>query len=99
MAVTNLDLTRRILSLLDKPESLVRSVPDRPGHDRRYAVDSSRIRELGWAPAHDFDEALAATVAWYSERTDWWRPLKDGEYLDYYRAQYADRLAAGRAIS
>jgi dTDP-glucose 4,6-dehydratase len=97
--LTNLELTRRILNLLDKPESLVRSVPDRPGHDRRYAVDSSRIRELGWAPAHDFDEALAATVKWYRERTDWWRPLKDGEYLDYYRAQYADRLAAGRAIS
>jgi dTDP-glucose 4,6-dehydratase len=97
--LTNLELTRRILNLLDKPESLVRSVPDRPGHDRRYAVDSSRIRELGWAPAHDFDEALAATVKWYRERTDWWRPLKDGEYLYYYRAQYADRLAAGRAIS
>ncbi len=96
--LTNLELTRTILELLGKPESLVRSVPDRPGHDRRYAVDTSRIRALGWSPAHDFRDALAETVRWYREREDWWRPLKDGEYLDYYRRQYADRLAAGRAI-
>ncbi len=96
--LTNLDLTRRILALLDKPETLVRSVPDRPGHDRRYAVDSSRIRALGWAPARAFDDALADTVAWYRNRTDWWRPIKDGEYADYYRRQYADRLAAGKAL-
>lgn len=96
--LTNLELTRAILRLLDKPESLIRSVPDRPGHDRRYAVDASRIRALGWAPAHDFADALAATVAWYREREDWWRPLKDGEYLEFYRRQYADRLAAGTAL-
>ena len=96
--LTNLDLTRSILELLGKPESLVRSVPDRPGHDRRYAVDSSRIRQLGWTPAYDFREALADTVAWYRDHPDWWRPLKDGEYLDYYRRQYAERLAAGTAL-
>jgi dTDP-glucose 4,6-dehydratase len=97
--LTNIELTRLILELLDKPESLVRSVPDRPGHDRRYAVDASRIRALGWAPAHDFATALADTVRWYREREDWWRPLKDGDYLEYYRRQYADRLAAGTRIS
>jgi dTDP-glucose 4,6-dehydratase len=96
--LTNLELTRLILELLDKPESLVRSVPDRPGHDRRYAVDASRIRALGWSPAHDFRTALADTVRWYRERGDWWRPLKDGDYLEYYRRQYADRLAAGTRI-
>jgi dTDP-glucose 4,6-dehydratase len=96
--LTNLELTRMILELLDKPETLVRSVPDRAGHDRRYAVDASRMRSLGWSPTTDFRGALADTVAWYREHPDWWRPLKDGEYLDYYRRQYGDRLAAGRAI-
>jgi dTDP-glucose 4,6-dehydratase len=97
--LTNLELTRAILGLLDKPESLIRSVPDRPGHDRRYAVDASRIRALGWAPEHDFADALAETVRWYRDRQDWWRPLKDGEYLEFYRRQYADRLAAGTEIA
>jgi dTDP-glucose 4,6-dehydratase len=97
--LTNLELTRRILELLDRPMSLVRSVADRPGHDRRYSVDCGRLRSLGWEPAHSFVDALAATVAWYREREDWWRPLKSGEYLDYYRRQYADRLAAGVMVS
>jgi dTDP-glucose 4,6-dehydratase len=96
--LTNLELTRRILELLDRPMSLVRSVADRPGHDRRYSVDCGRLRSLGWEPAHSFVDALAATVAWYREREDWWRPLKSGEYLDYYRRQYADRLAAGVVV-
>jgi dTDP-glucose 4,6-dehydratase len=91
--LTNLELTQAILGLLDKPASLVRRVDDRPGHDRRYSVDSSRARALGWAPVQSFEAALAATVAWYRERPDWWRPLKSGEYLDYYRRQYGDRLA------
>jgi dTDP-glucose 4,6-dehydratase len=96
--LTNLELTRSILTLLDKPESLVRSVPDRPGHDRRYAVDATRIRALGWEPEHAFADALAETVRWYREHQEWWRPLKDADYLDYYRRQYADRLAAGTRI-
>jgi dTDP-glucose 4,6-dehydratase len=96
--LTNLELTRAILGLLDKPISLVQSVPDRPGHDRRYSIDSSKLHALGWRPAHAFEEALAATVDWYRGHEDWWRPLKSGEYLDYYRRQYADRLAAGVAI-
>ena len=96
--LTNLELTRAILELMGKPMSLVRSVPDRAGHDRRYSVDTSRLRALGWRPAHSFSQALTATVAWYSQREDWWRPLKSGEYLDYYRRQYGDRLAAGTAL-
>jgi len=96
--LTNLELTHRILALMGAPASLVRHVPDRPGHDRRYAVDCTRISALGWQPWHEFDEALATTVAWYQAREDWWRPLKTGEYLEYYRRQYSDRLAAGIAV-
>ncbi len=96
--LTNLELTRAILELMDKPMSLVRSVPDRAGHDRRYSVDTARLRALGWQPAHAFGDGLALTVGWYVQREDWWRPLKSGEYLDYYRRQYGDRLAAGTAL-
>ena len=96
--LTNLSLTRTILELLDKPMTLVRRVEDRPGHDRRYSVDCSKLRRLGWKPAHTFAEALRATVDWYLAREDWWRPLKSGEYLDYYRRQYAGRLEDGTAV-
>lgn len=96
--LANLDLTRRILELTGRDLTLVRRVPDRPGHDRRYSVDCSKLRALGWEPAHAFDDAIAETVEWYRERTDWWRPLKSGEYLDYYRRQYGDRLAASTAV-
>ncbi|HET9878031.1 MAG TPA: dTDP-glucose 4,6-dehydratase, partial [Candidatus Limnocylindria bacterium] len=60
--------------------------------------DWGKLRDLGWEPAHGFEEALASTVAWYREREDWWRPLKSGDYLDYYRRQYGDRLAASTAV-
>jgi len=96
--LTNIELTRAILEMMGKPISLVRSVPDRAGHDRRYSVDTTKLRGLGWAPAHTFADALRLTVDWYLERTDWWRPLKSGEYLDYYRRQYGDRLAAGTSV-
>lgn len=96
--LTNLELTRMILEQLGKPMSLVRRVEDRPGHDRRYSVDSSRIRELGWMPAHDFADALSRTVDWYRKNEAWWRPLKSGEYLAYYRRQYGDRLTAGTTV-
>ena len=96
--LTNLELTRAILELLDRPISLVRSVPDRAGHDRRYSVDCTKLRALGWQPSHAFEDALALTVRWYLDREDWWRPLKSGEYLAYYRRQYGDRLAAGSAL-
>jgi dTDP-glucose 4,6-dehydratase len=89
----NLDVTRRILELTEADPGLVRHVDDRPGHDRRYALDWSRLRELGWKPTRGFEEGLAETVAWYRTRRDWWTPIKSGEYQAYYRDQYASRLA------
>jgi dTDP-glucose 4,6-dehydratase len=88
---TNLELTRLILKLLDKPESLISFVRDRPGHDRRYSIDSSRAHALGWRPAVGLEEGLARTVAWYREHEGWWRKLKDGSYKEYYRRTYAAR--------
>ena len=96
--LANLDLTRRILELTGRELDLVRRVPDRAGHDRRYSVDCTKIRSLGWRPAHAFDDSLRATVEWYRERTDWWRPLKSGEYADYYRRQYGARLAESTSV-
>lgn len=96
--LSNLDLTRRILEAMGKPMSLVRSVADRAGHDRRYSVDCTKVRGLGWTPAHTFETALRDTIDWYRSREDWWRPLKSGEYREYYRRQYQDRLAAGTAL-
>jgi dTDP-glucose 4,6-dehydratase len=75
--VSNLELTHKILGMLGKDESLIRPVTDRLGHDRRYAVDSSRIRALGWQPAHSLDDRLGETIDWYRSREDWWRPLKE----------------------
>ena len=88
----NLDVIRRIVELTGADASLVRHVDDRPGHDRRYSVDSARLRALGWAPVHDFAQGLAETVGWYRENRAWWEPIKSGEYLDYYKRQYAERL-------
>jgi len=87
----NLDIARRVLDLLGKPHSLLRFVKDRPGHDRRYSVDCSKLKGLGWAPSRDFEEGLAETVKWYLENEAWWRPLKSGEYWEYYRRNYAGR--------
>jgi dTDP-glucose 4,6-dehydratase len=89
----NLDVTYRILELTGKDESLIRHVEDRPGHDRRYALDDSKLRSLGWSPAHSFGEGgLAATVEWYRENRAWWEPIKSGEFRAYYETQYAGRL-------
>ena len=89
--VENVTLTRRILSLLGKPESLITPVADRPGHDRRYALDSGKVRALGWTPATRFDAALAATVEWYRAHAAWWKPIKSGAFRQYYQAQYSGR--------
>ena len=89
----NIDVTHRILDLLGKPESLIRHVPDREGHDRRYAMTAEKARSLGWRRQYDFDDGLEATVRWYQENEWWWRKLKTGEYLDYYKQQYSERLA------
>jgi dTDP-glucose 4,6-dehydratase len=87
--VENIALTRRILSLLGRPESLIQPVTDRPGHDRRYALDSGKVKTLGWTPATTFDAALAATVEWYRGHESWWRPIKTGAFRQYYQTQYA----------
>ncbi|HET9264905.1 MAG TPA: dTDP-glucose 4,6-dehydratase [Vicinamibacterales bacterium] len=91
--VRNRDLTGKILQLLDKPASLVRHVQDRPGHDRRYSLNTEKLRALGWTPAVDFDRGLAETIAWYRENDWWWRPIKqdDPAYKAYYQAQYGQR--------
>jgi dTDP-glucose 4,6-dehydratase len=90
---TNLELTRRILQLLDRPIDLIRHVEDRPGHDRRYSIDSSHLRGLGWKPRWILDAGLAQTVGWFRDHPEWWRPLKSGEFLEYYQRQYGNRLA------
>jgi dTDP-glucose 4,6-dehydratase len=88
----NIDMTHLILKLLDKPESLVQPVRDRPGHDRRYAIDVTKIRSLGWEPNHTCEEAIEKTVRWYVENEWWWRPIKRGEhYQEYYKRQYEGR--------
>jgi dTDP-glucose 4,6-dehydratase len=91
--VENRDLTAQILELTGAEESLVRHVEDRPGHDRRYSLDTSKLRSLGWQPEHTLANGLPATVAWYRDNRDWWEPIKSGEYLAYYRRQYAARLS------
>jgi len=91
----NIQVTRLILETLNKHDSLIQPVADRPGHDRRYHLDSSKLRGLGWAPAHRFEDALPATVRWYRDHPGWWRPLKSGEYLAYYQQQYGARLSNG----
>lgn len=87
----NIDLTHAILDLLGKPYSLIQPVKDRPGHDRRYALDISKLRALGWTSRHTFAQAIEQTVRWYVDNEWWWRKLKSGEYLEYYKRQYAGR--------
>jgi dTDP-glucose 4,6-dehydratase len=89
--VENIALTREILRLTGKPERLVTPVKDRPGHDRRYSLDSSKVMALGWRPRHAFGDALAATVGWYREHEAWWRPIKSGDFRTYYQQQYGNR--------
>jgi dTDP-glucose 4,6-dehydratase len=91
--VRNVDLTRRILELVGKPESLIRHVEDRLGHDRRYSLDTSKLQSLGWKPTVGFDAGLAETVTWYRQNEWWWRPIKEGDpaFQAYYRAQYGNR--------
>jgi dTDP-glucose 4,6-dehydratase len=88
--VRNIDLTRRILSLVDRPESLIRPVTDRPGHDRRYSLDCAKLRALGWSPRVPFEEGLRRTVEWYRAHEAWWRPIKEESpaFRDHYRKHY-----------
>jgi dTDP-glucose 4,6-dehydratase len=89
---TNLELIRKLLELLDKPQSLIQFVTDRPAHDRRYALDCAKIAtELGWKPAYSFEKGLSATVDWYLKNESWWRSIKSGEYSRYYKKMYLKR--------
>ncbi len=87
--INNLEVVKKILKILNKTEGMIEFVNDRPGHDRRYAIDWSKIkRELGWEPLHSFDEWLEKTIEWYKNNTSWWQHIKSGEYQEYYRKQY-----------
>jgi dTDP-glucose 4,6-dehydratase len=94
----NREVIERLLAATGRDWSLVRSVPDRPGHDRRYAMDGSKLAALGWTPKVDFEDGLPATVAWYREHPDWVEAAKRGDWDSYYARQYGERLAAGRAV-
>ena len=88
----NIEMARFLLATLGKHESLIKHVKDRPGHDRRYAVNSAKLRALGWQPRYDAMHALRATARWYTENRWWWEPIKSGElYRDYYQRQYERR--------
>ena len=89
---TNMEITKRLLDLCGRSyETHVTYVADRAGHDRRYALDASKTKALGWKPTIDFETGLSETVTWYRAHEDWWRPLRDGEFEAYYRRQYAER--------
>jgi dTDP-glucose 4,6-dehydratase len=91
---TNLHMAEWVLRLMDKPSSLLRYVTDRPGHDRRYGIDASKLRrELGWQACISLDNGLQATIDWYREQRGWWERIKSGEYRNYYARQYAARLS------
>jgi len=87
--ISNIDVVKKILKIMGKDEKWIEFVKDRPGHDRKYRIDWSKIKkELGWQPMYDFDSALKFTVDWYTKHQDWWKKIKTGEYLDYYKRQY-----------
>lgn len=88
----NLTMVEILLDELDRPASLLRHVADRPGHDRRYSLNVTKIRDLGWKPEYSLPEAVRLTAEWYRKNEWWWRKIKEGDYRDYYEAQYGDRL-------
>ena len=87
----NIEIVQFILDELGKPDSLIEHVEDRKGHDRRYSLDSAKLRGLGWEPTMPFEQGIRSTVRWYAEHQDWWRKLKDEGYWDYYKRQYGGR--------
>jgi dTDP-glucose 4,6-dehydratase len=95
---TNRDVTAKLVELTGKSWTLVRSVPDRPGHDRRYAMDGSKLAALGWRPSVPFDDGLPATVRWFQENEEWWLAVRSGDWHDYYERQYGWRLAASAPV-
>ncbi|HZS11170.1 MAG TPA: dTDP-glucose 4,6-dehydratase [Nitrospirales bacterium] len=95
----NLDVATRILEQLGRPRSLIRHVEDRPGHDRRYAIDSARLHALGWRPSVVFESGLSDTVRWYQANEPWWRTIKSGEFRAYYEQMYRQRIDRGVQVS
>lgn len=95
----NIVVAETILKQLGKPKSLLRFVQDRPGHDRRYAIDCGRLRQLGWVPAVSFEEGLRATIDWYRDNQSWWRKIKSGEFRQYYEQMYGQRLKSGTSCA
>ena len=91
--VQNITIAERIVDLLEKPKSLIKFVPDRLGHDKRYAVDCRKIHALGWKPEKNFDKALASTVGWYQENIDWWQKIKEKskDFKSFYEEYYRNR--------
>ena len=85
----NIDIVKLILQRLGKPQSLINFVKDRPGHDRRYAMDATKMKnELGWQPSHTFENGIKETIEWYRQKESWWKRVMTGEYLEYYKTQY-----------
>lgn len=90
---TNIDIVKTILKHLNKPESLIRFVTDRPGHDRRYAIDATKLREeLGWQPKYTFETGIKETIEWYQNNQEWWQNIVSGDYQQYFEKQYNSRL-------
>jgi dTDP-glucose 4,6-dehydratase len=92
----NVDIAQRIVRVTGADPSLLQHVADRPGHDRRYAVDCKKIAALGWAPRRNFEEGLADTINWYRDNRPWWEPLRSGDYREFYMRQYGERLGTQR---
>lgn len=89
---TNIEIVKTILKALGKPETLIKYVKDRPGHDRRYAIDSTKLkRELGFSPKTDFTAGMEDTVKWYKDNRTWWERIKSGAYMEYYKSMYGNR--------
>ena len=89
----NIDVAERLFALTGADRSLLRRVDDRPGHDRRYSIETAKLRTLGWEPRVPFEDGLRATVDWYRDNRAWWEPIKSGEYREYYEQQYGKRLS------
>jgi dTDP-glucose 4,6-dehydratase len=87
----NIEMTKFLLGELGKPESLIKHVTDRPGHDRRYALDCTKLRKMGWRPEYDTERALRETIRWYQQNRWWWEPIKSGEFRAYYERMYGKR--------
>jgi dTDP-glucose 4,6-dehydratase len=92
----NIEITKLLLELTDRGPDMITYVADRPGHDRRYSLDTSKLRALGWAPGHSFEESMRATVDWYRDNRWWWEKIKSGEYSEYYHKQYGQREVLSR---